>query len=151
MPAKYTVKTGSQLLIIEPEYIEWSSTQEFYPFVFDSVGDWTVTTTVTPPEGFVADQPSLTAEVNTDLKALQFIITDVGSKWVETGVTYDLQHKGKKEKIYAGLCCYEKKCSAAGGHCPLEKGAMPFYGVTMSYCNSRCKLVKPGDTSVPRS
>jgi hypothetical protein len=28
---KYHKKTGSELLIIEPEYIEWDSTQELYP------------------------------------------------------------------------------------------------------------------------
>jgi hypothetical protein len=28
------------------------STQELYPFVFETIGDWDVTTSVTPPEGF---------------------------------------------------------------------------------------------------
>jgi len=42
-------------LIIEPEYVEWDGAQELYPFIFESVGNWTVTTSVTPPEGFVAD------------------------------------------------------------------------------------------------
>jgi len=96
--------TGSELFIIEPEYIEWDSTEELYPFIFESVGDWTVTTSVTPPEGFVADQPSLTAEVETELEAVQFTITDVGSDWVATEVEHDLTHtdetgKVKKEKF----------------------------------------------------
>jgi hypothetical protein len=99
VPAKYTVVTGSELMIIEPEYIEWDGTKELYPFVFQSVGDWGVTTSVTPPEGFVADQNSLSTEVISELKALQFIITDVGSKWVSSGVTYQLSHNKKKQTI----------------------------------------------------
>ncbi|MBA7634400.1 hypothetical protein ES703_41984 [subsurface metagenome] len=99
VPAKYTKKTGSDLLIIEPEYVEWDGTQELYPFIFESVGDWSVTTSVAPPEGIVADQESLSEEVNTELEAVQFTITDVGSKWVDTEVTYELKHKKTKEKI----------------------------------------------------
>jgi len=104
VPAKSTKKTGSALWIIEPDYVEWDGTEELYPFVFDSVGEWSVTTSVTPPEGFVADVTELTEEVNTELEAVQFTITDVGSEWVETGVTHQLTHtdtkgKVKKEKV----------------------------------------------------
>jgi hypothetical protein len=99
VPAKYTKKKGSELLIIEPEYVEWDGTEELYPFVFDSLGDWTITTSVSPPEGFVADNSTLTEEVNTELKAVQFVITDIGSKWVDTECTHEITHKGKKEKI----------------------------------------------------
>ncbi len=89
--------TGSELLIIEPEYMEWSSETEVYPFVFDSVGDWTVTTSVTPPEGFVADNESLDAEVVNETEAVQFTITDVGSKWIPTQTMFKLKHGKKKE------------------------------------------------------
>ncbi len=99
VPAKYTTKTGSELLIIEPEYVEWDGTEELYPFVFESLGDWAVTTSVSPPEGFVADYVNLTEDVNTELEAVQFTITDIGSKWVDTECTHDITHKGKKEKI----------------------------------------------------
>jgi hypothetical protein len=99
VPAKYKKKTGSELLIIEPEYVEWEGETALYPFVFDSVGDWSVTTTVSPPEGFVSDEDNLSEEVNSEVEAVQFTITDVGSDWVPTGVTYALTHKGKKEKV----------------------------------------------------
>ena len=92
-------ETGSELWIIEPEYVEWDGTEELYPFIFESVGDWSVTTSVSPPEGFVADHNSLAEDVNTELEAVQFTITDVGSEWKPTEVTYDLKHKGKKKKI----------------------------------------------------
>jgi hypothetical protein len=97
--AKITVLTGTLLEIIEPVYVEWDGTQELYPFIFETEGDWTVTASVAPPEGFVADAASLTAIVNTALKSVQFTITDVGSKWEPTKVDYTIKHKGKTKKI----------------------------------------------------
>ena len=97
VPAKYRKFTGSDLLVIEPEYVEWSAESELYPFMFDSIGDWAVTTSVTPPEGFVADSDSLGAEVNSELEAVQFTITDIGSKWVGTKVKHKIKHKKQKE------------------------------------------------------
>ena len=79
--------------------MEWSGESELYPFVFDSIGDWAVTTSVAPPEGFVADYKSLAEEVNTELEAIQFTITDVGSKWKPTKVKHKIKHKGKTKKI----------------------------------------------------
>ena len=99
VPAKYTKRKGSELLIIEPEYVEWDGTQELYPFIFESIGDWEVSTSVSPPEGFVADNESLSEQVNTELEAVQFTITDVGSKWMDTEVIHDLTHKDKKGKV----------------------------------------------------
>jgi hypothetical protein len=98
-PGKTTKLTGSELLIIEPEYVEWSSNQELYPFAFESSGDWGVTVSVEPPEGFVADKKNLSETVSTSLKALQFIITDVGSKWKPTKVKYKVTHKKKTQNI----------------------------------------------------
>ena len=98
-PGKTTKKTGSLLLITEPEYIEWNSTQELYPFVFETVGDWGITTSVNPPEGFVADRKSLSADVTNEVESVQFTITDVGSRWEETEVTYKIKHEGKNEVV----------------------------------------------------
>ena len=98
LACKYTVETGSNLVIVEPEYVEWSGTQEQYPFIFESEGDWSVQTSVSPPEGFVADSKSLSTDVNTDLKSLQFTITDVGTKWKDATVTHKIKHKGKERK-----------------------------------------------------
>jgi hypothetical protein len=100
VPAKYSRFEGSELLVIEPEYVEWSDNTELYPFVFDSLGDWTVTTSVTPPEGFVADKDTLSAEVNNEVAAVQFTVTDIGSKWVGTKVKHKIKHKGQKEKVF---------------------------------------------------
>jgi hypothetical protein len=47
----------------------------------------------------VANTPSLTTVVNTTLKAAQFTITDVGSSWVPTTVTYTIVHKKKTKTI----------------------------------------------------
>jgi hypothetical protein len=95
LPAKYTKLTGSELLVIEPEYVEWSGTVEYYPFVFQSIGDWGVATSITPPNGFVADTPQLSTVVNSDIEALQFTVTNVGSDWVSTKVKHTIKHNKK--------------------------------------------------------
>ena len=94
-----TVLTGTLLEITEPMFVEWDGTQELYPFIFETVGDWQVTTAISPPPGFVANTPSLTTLVNTALKAAQFTITDVGSSWVPTDVTYTIVHKKKTKTV----------------------------------------------------
>jgi hypothetical protein len=99
VPAKYKKFTGSELLIIEPEYVEWSSDTELYPIVLASEGDWSVNVAVEPPEGFVADHQALSEEVNSTVGAVQFTITDVGSKWVHTKMNYKIKHKGKTQNM----------------------------------------------------
>jgi hypothetical protein len=116
VPAKYDVVKGSELLIIEPEYIVWDGTQELYPFIFESIGNWGVTTSVTPPEGFAADYPNLSTTVNTEMKSLQFTITDIGSSWAPTGGTYALKHKAKTKYVKSKIGV---KCSKRLAH---EKG-----------------------------
>ena len=98
-PGKYTVLTGSMLLIIEPEYIVWDNTVQLYPFVFETIGDWTVTASVTPPEGFVADHEALTADVDDELESVQFVITEVGSDLVPTETKFDIVHKGERKTV----------------------------------------------------
>jgi hypothetical protein len=93
--------TGSELLLIEPEYVEWSDETELYPFIFESVGGWSVVTAVQPPEGFVADHDALAAVVDTTLKSVQFTITDVGSEWVPTIVKHKIQHNGNAEEVHS--------------------------------------------------
>jgi len=100
VPAKYTKKTGSELLVIEPEYIAWDGTQELYPFVFESIGEWQVVTEVIPPVGFVSDYGTLDAEVVNELEAVQFTITDIGSDWKATCVKHTATHKKNKQTIF---------------------------------------------------
>jgi hypothetical protein len=116
VPAKYWKLTGSELLIIEPEYVEWDGTEELYPFVFESIGDWSVTTSVSPPEGFVADYNALSEMVTTELEAVQFTITDIGSKWESTGVVHTLKHNGKEEKVKSrvGIKCAKEFAKGKG-------------------------------------
>ena len=113
---KTTVKTGSQLLIIEPEYVQWDGTQELYPFIFESIGDWSIETSVEPPEGFKTDQKSLSADVNTEMEAVQFLVIDVGTKWKSSKVKHKIKHKGKTETIESeiGIKLSEKKAKEKG-------------------------------------
>jgi hypothetical protein len=99
VPAKYTRLTGSELLIIEPEYVLWDETEQLYPFVFDSAGDWGVTAGVSPPEGFVADHEALSEYVVSEVEAVQFVITEVGSDLVPTETTFQVTHKGQARTV----------------------------------------------------
>lgn len=103
VPGKTSRRTGSELLIIEPEFVEWSGTTELYPFVFEAVGDWSVTTSVAPPEGFAADYDSLSADVFDALESVQFVITDIGSEWVPTEVTQVIEHNGHRETRFSQI------------------------------------------------
>ena len=98
VPGKTIRLKGSDLLITEPEFVLWDSDQEQYPFVFESVGEWGVTTSVAPPEGFVADHDQLDAEVVNAVETVQFTISEVGSRWEETQVIYRVRH-GKRMEI----------------------------------------------------
>ena len=93
---KSTIVQGSELMIIEPEYVEWTGTQELYPFVFESLDEWGVATSIAPPSGFVADYPALSAEVQGDTQVVQFTVTDVGSEWKKTKVKHKIKHKGSE-------------------------------------------------------
>ncbi|UCF33092.1 MAG: hypothetical protein JSV78_12240 [Phycisphaerales bacterium] len=99
VPGKTTRLTGSELLIIEPEFMLWEDTTELYPFVFDSIGDWGVTVTVEPPDGFVADYDSLSEDVADELEAVQFAVTEVGSDLVPTQTTFWVNHKGRQRIV----------------------------------------------------
>lgn len=103
IPAKYTELSGSRLLIIEPEYIIWDNTQQLYPFVFETVGDWTVTASVAPPEGFVANIQTLAANVSDEVESVQFVITEVGSDLVPTATAFDIVHKGKRKTVRSNI------------------------------------------------
>ncbi len=93
-PGKTTRLSGSELLIIEPEYVLWDDTEQPYPFIFETIGDWDVTTSVAPPEGFVADNDSLSADVDNEIEAVQFMITEVGSDLVPTETRFEVDHNG---------------------------------------------------------
>ncbi|HKQ49652.1 MAG TPA: SBBP repeat-containing protein [Phycisphaerae bacterium] len=98
-PGKTTRLTGSELLIIEPEYVVWDNTVQLYPFVLESIGDWCITASVAPPEGFIADYSALSATVNNQLGAVQFTITEVGSDLVPTRTEFQVMHNGRSRTV----------------------------------------------------
>ena len=95
--------TGSELLVVEPEEVTWDGTEQQYPFVFDSQGDWEVTVSVAPPEGFVADYDELSETVASDLRAVQFTITELGSDLVPTQTSFDITHKGRRQLFQSSI------------------------------------------------
>ena len=72
--------TGSELLIYQPEFIEWDGRVEYYPIVFESEGAWQVKTIVTPSAGFSADRKSIMVKVVDELEAIQFKIRKKGGR-----------------------------------------------------------------------
>ena len=90
---------GSELWIYQPEFVTWDSSQELYPIVFESEGDWEVTTSVSPPAGFEVDKKSSKLKVANGIQAIQFTITDKKASWKETEVTHKIKHKNKTQTI----------------------------------------------------
>ncbi len=103
LPARWTRLTGSELLIVEPEVMIWDEAEQLYPFGLEAIGDWRVTASVTPPKGFVSDADSLSTEVDDNLAALQFTITEVGSDLVPTRTRFDVWHKGQKQIVQSNV------------------------------------------------
>ena len=71
--------------------------------MFESIGDWGVTTAVAPPEGFVADYDELSAAVNDEREAVQFTVVEIGSDLVPTLVEHNVKHKGRKLRIRSAV------------------------------------------------
>ena len=92
---RVTRLTGSELLIIEPEEMIWDDTEQEYPFVFESVGDWDVTVGIEPPDGFVADEETISENINNEEEVVQFSVTEVGSDLVPTKTRFDVRHNGR--------------------------------------------------------
>jgi hypothetical protein len=103
IPALCYIFSGSELVVVQPEYVEWSEPTELYPIVYDSVGTWSVDASVTTPEGFVTDYSSLSTNVSSDMQAVQFTVTDVGSAWVPTKIKHRIKHKGKLHRHEANI------------------------------------------------
>ncbi len=102
MSAKTIVLTGSDLEIIEPEFVLWDTEDQQYPFVFAAVGDWGVETTVLPPEGFVTDYDALGTIVLTETtESVQFQITEIGSDLVPTPTTFVVNHNGVQRIVHS--------------------------------------------------
>ena len=89
----------TDLWITEPEYMEWNSSQEFYPFVFEGTGKWRIKTSLHLPHGFNSDHGSLSKDNQDDIQAVQFTITEENPNWEEIEVQYEVKHKGQSETV----------------------------------------------------
>ena len=106
IPGKYHYLKGSELLIIQPEYVEWNDDSvgatELYPFVFEAEGSWDVSTEIIPPKGFeVAGSDTQTTSAINGTQAVQFTIQKTKGKtqWVPTQVKYTIEHNNKTTKL----------------------------------------------------
>jgi hypothetical protein len=85
-----------------------------YPFIMEAEGEWQVTTSVAPPDGFVPDVPAITTTVTDSDIATQFVLTDVGSSWTSVGVTHNILHKGKRITHTHNVNMYDRKGAVSG-------------------------------------
>jgi hypothetical protein len=115
VPGRDIEEYGTYLAIVEPEFMDWTSPEEQYPFVLIAEGDWGLETSMTPPEGFVADQPVLSTQVADTVSALQFTLKDIGSDWTETGITHVITHKGETRIRTSAVPMFNKQQNAASG------------------------------------
>ena len=95
VPAHDIEEYGTILFVVQPDYLDWTDETAQYPIIFEAEGDWTVTTTIDPPEGFVPDTTDVTVHVVDTTDAVQVTMLDVGSDWSKTGITYTIVHKGE--------------------------------------------------------
>ena len=109
MAAKVTVLAGalagSELEIIEPEFMVWDEDEQQYPFVYDAglgSGTWDVDVSTTPPTGFVADYAMLNNTVlDGTLEAAQFVITEFGNELSPTATTFIVTYEGQQQTVYS--------------------------------------------------
>jgi hypothetical protein len=116
LPATTTAVPGSLLLIAQPSYLEFTSSEELLPIVYESVeGQWSVFVRADPPEGFVGNPGALSTSVSdSTLQVLQFTIKDVGSRWTSTQLTHRLKHNGKDITVTSGTGMVNKQNKLLG-------------------------------------
>jgi hypothetical protein len=116
LPGKARVFSGSQLLVVEPEYVEWDGGQAEYPFVFETADTWEVTTFLNPPPGFEVDRDSITEQVVNEVKVIRFVVSGDGKEWKETKVKYKVKHNKKLQTVNDKIGIkLSKKFAAAKG------------------------------------
>ena len=71
--------------------------------MFETIGEWNVAASVTPPDGFASDYDSLSADVDNELAAVQFTIMEVGSDWVPAESTLDVLHNGERRFVHSDV------------------------------------------------
>ncbi|MBW2999272.1 hypothetical protein KY339_01250 [Candidatus Woesearchaeota archaeon] len=104
-PGKSFKQSGSELWIYEPDYVVWSGTEEYYPFVFET-GDnsWTVDVCVDAPEGY---EPAdgiecLQTILANQVKSILFKLVEVGSVPGPVGVDMSMTDPHGKSHEHAG-------------------------------------------------
>ncbi len=107
---------GSILRITAPQYVEWSGTEELYPFFFESDSDWTVDVCAEVPEGYeivgveddagnlITTSDCVQTLVATEIKVILFRVVDVGSPPVWAfQARIKARHNGKTKILNLGI------------------------------------------------
>jgi len=113
VPGKDIEEFGTYLGVVQPEFLDWTENEEQYPLILVAEGDWSLTTGVTPPAGFVPDVTTLSTDVADSTSAIQFTMTDVGSDWTETVVNHSITHQGGLRQRNDTIPMTDKKVTTA--------------------------------------
>jgi len=113
VPGKDIEEFGTYLGVVQPEFLDWTENEEQYPLILVAEGNWSLTTGVTPPAGFVPDVASLSTDVVDTTSAIQFTMTDVGSDWTETVVNHSITHQGGLRQRNDSIPMTDKKVTTA--------------------------------------
>ena len=99
-----TIFNGSQLEVLEPEFIDWTgSTEVYYPFVFTSNETWEVNVELYVDEGLevVTNNPVVTL-IENESKIIQFRVKEItegaGAAVAGAAVLFDVGHAGTKQR-----------------------------------------------------
>jgi hypothetical protein len=99
IPARTQRFTGSELLVVEPELVVWDSAIESYPIIFESDSAWSVSVSIDPPEGLVADHETLSASVEGATAAVQFTLADIATEFTPVALAYSVAHDGARQTL----------------------------------------------------
>jgi hypothetical protein len=106
-PATTAEIPGSMLLISQPEYLEFTGSEELFPIIYESIeGDWSSIVQADMPAGYVSTPGAQQASVSTSqIQALEFSVKETDNQAFDNfslkvdeksaRVAHHLLHKGK--------------------------------------------------------
>lgn len=89
---------GSELQIFQPDFSLRNGTEEVYPFMFVSDGDWDVDICLEVPAGYKIAEPGKCSQtfLSNETKIVEFVAVETGSpKSFDVGASLKVKHKGK--------------------------------------------------------
>lgn len=84
---------GSYLVVIQPEVVDWTSDQEYYPIIFQTQDSYDLNVSLVVPEGYVPDVVAIADDVTNETSAVMFNVTEIGSTIGDATLGLSIQEK----------------------------------------------------------